>query len=58
MFRELFESVSGIEFFGIAAMIFFLLTFMIVVYWSLKADRSYIKKMKEMPLENPETNGE
>jgi hypothetical protein len=58
MFRELFESVSGIEIFGIVAMMFFLLTFLIVIYWSLKVDRSYIRKMEQMPLEKRETNGE
>ena len=58
MLRELFESISGIEIFGIIAMVFFLLTFLIVVYWSLKVDRTYIRKMEQMPLENRGKNGD
>ena len=39
-------------------MIFFFLVFLGVIYWSIKADKQYLSKMENMPLDSYKTNGE
>lgn len=58
MFKDLFGSMSGIEIYGIIAMFFFLLVFLGVIYWSIRVDKNYLLKMKNMPLDSSKTNGE
>ena len=58
MFRDIFESMSGIEIYGLVSMIFFFLVFLGVVYWSIKADKNYLSKMENMPLDSSKINGE
>ena len=58
MFRDIFETMSGIEIYGLFSMIFFFLVFLGVIYWSIKADKQYLSKMENMPLDSYKTNGE
>jgi cbb3-type cytochrome oxidase subunit 3 len=52
MFKEIFESMSDIGVFGLISMIFFLLIFLGVIYWTIRADKKYLKKMENMPLDS------
>jgi len=58
MFNDIFESMSGISIFGLLSMIFFFLLFLTVIYWVIKADKKYIKKMENMPLDSSKHNGD
>jgi len=52
MFRDIFDSMSGIEIYGLISMIFFFLVFLGVIYWSIRADKNYLTKMEKMPLDS------
>jgi cbb3-type cytochrome oxidase subunit 3 len=58
MFREIFESMSGISIFGLFSMIFFFIIFLSVIYWVIKADKEYLKKMENMPLDSSKIDGD
>jgi cytochrome c oxidase cbb3-type subunit IV len=51
MFKEVLQSIDGIEFYTIVSMIIFILIFIGVTIWLFKADKNYIKKMSELPLD-------
>ena len=58
MFREIFESMSGISIFGLFSMILFFLIFLGVIYWVIKADKKYLTKMENMPLDSSKIDGD
>ena len=55
MFKEVLQSIEGIEFYTIVSMIIFILFFVGMTIWLLKVDRKYIKRMSELPL-NEDSN--
>ena len=57
MFKEVLQSIEGIEFYTIVSMIILILFFIGIVIWLFKVDKKYIKIMSELPLkeENNET---
>jgi cbb3-type cytochrome oxidase subunit 3 len=55
MFKDVLQSIEGIEFFAIIGMIIFILFFIGITIWLFKVDKKYIKKMSELPL-NEESN--
>ena len=50
--------MSGINIFGLISMIFFFLVFLGVIYWAIRADKKYLEKMENMPLESSKTDGD
>jgi len=58
MFKEIFESMSNIGIFGLISMIFFFLIFLGVIIWTIRADKKYLKKMENMPLESSKIDGD
>ena len=58
MFKQIFESMSDIGIFGMIAMILFILIFIGVVVWTIRADKNYLKKMENMPLDSSHINGD
>jgi cytochrome c oxidase cbb3-type subunit 4 len=58
MFKEVLQSIEGIEFFTIVSMIIFILFFIGMTIWLFKVDKKYIKQMSELPLneDNKEIN--
>jgi len=48
------NSIKGIEIWPIIGMFFFIALFVGIIIWVLKLNKKYIKKMKELPLENDE----
>ena len=58
MFKQIFESMSDIGVFGLVAMIFFFLVFLGIIYWTIKADKKYLKKMENMPLDSSKIDGD
>ena len=55
MFKEVLQSIKGVEFYTIVSMIIFILFFIGLSIWLFKVDRNYIKAMGELPL-NEEIN--
>jgi hypothetical protein len=59
MYKDILQSIEGVEFYAIAAMLIFILFFLIMIIWLIKVDKNYIKKMSELPLEEDnETSNE
>jgi cytochrome c oxidase cbb3-type subunit 3 len=58
MFKQILESMSGISIFGLISMIFFFLFFLGVIYWTIRADKKYLKKMENMPLDSSKIDGD
>lgn len=55
MFKEVLQSIEGVEFYTIVSMIIFILFFIGMTIWLFKVDKKYIKSMSELPL-NEENN--
>ena len=54
MFKEVLQSIEGIGIYPIISMIVFIIFFTIVIIWYFKADKKYLNKMKNLPLDNDE----
>jgi len=52
MFKEVLQSIEGIEFYTIVSMIIFILFFIGMTIWLFKVNKNYIKDMSELPLES------
>lgn len=50
MFKNYFESISGIDIYPIFSLILFLGFFLFVIAWTFKADKSYLKEMEQLPV--------
>ena len=51
MIRNYLQSIEGVEIYPLISLVVFLLFFVIMIIWMLKADKNYIKEMEELPLE-------
>ena len=58
MFQYLFDSIAGVEIFPIISLILFFGLFIGIVIWAIRADKAYLKKMEELPLDVSNNNGE
>ena len=54
MYKELLQSIEGIELYPVISLIVFILLFTGVVIWILKLDKKYVKEMESLPLEDSE----
>ena len=52
MFKEVLQSIQGVEFYTIVSMIIFILFFIGMIIWLFNVDKKYIKEMSELPLED------
>jgi cytochrome c oxidase cbb3-type subunit IV len=50
MFKEVLQSIEGVEFYTIVSMIIFILFFIGMTIWLFKVDKKYLKVMSELPL--------
>lgn len=53
-FINYLESITGVGVFPLASLAIFFLFFAVVTTWSFKADKNYIKWMKELPFPESE----
>ena len=51
MYKDILQSISGIELYAIVAMVIFVLFFVGMMIWVIKVDKKYIKRMSELPIE-------
>jgi cytochrome c oxidase cbb3-type subunit 4 len=54
LYKELLQSIEGIEIFPLISLFIFIALFAGIVIWIVKLDKKYIKDMKTLPLENAE----
>ena len=58
MFGEIIKSIPGINILTIITTIAFFLMFIGIVVWAVRANKNYIRKMSELPLDSKIKNGE
>ena len=56
MEKEVLRAMEGVGGYYIFSLIMFFVFFLGVVFWAFKADKSYMKKMGSLPLENNNAN--
>lgn len=56
MYKEILNSVEGISIYPIISLIVFVLFFSIILIWMFKVDKTYIKKMENLPFEKEGEN--
>lgn len=54
MYKELLQSIEGIEVYPLISMFIFIALFIGVVVWILKLDKKYLKEMETLPFEDNE----
>ena len=52
MYKEVLQSIKGIDVFAVIALIIFILFFVLVVLQVIRMDKNHIKKMAHLPLES------
>ena len=57
MYKEVLQSIKGIDVFAAVALIIFILFFVLIVIQLLRLDKNYLKKMAQLPLD-PENNSQ
>ena len=57
MYREVLQSIKGVDIFAVIALIIFILFFVFVVIRLIRMDKDHLKKMARLPLE-PENNSQ
>lgn len=58
MLNRLFQNVPGIQIYGIFVLLLFFIIFIVIVIRVWRADKQYLKKMSELPLDQTLTRGE
>lgn len=56
MFSNLLTNIDGIYIYPIISMFIFIPLFVGIVIWAFRADKNYISKMENLPLENISEN--
>lgn len=51
MFKHYFETIENVEIFPIISLSIFFIFFIGLIWWVIRADKSYINKMKFLPME-------
>ena len=57
MYREVLQSIKGVDVFAVIALIIFILFFVLVAVRLIRMDKDHLKKMAQLPLE-PENNSQ
>ncbi len=65
MISDMLSSTEGVSIYAIIALVLFVMMFLGVIVWTIKADKNYLIKMKNLPLSkenysnnNPENGNE
>lgn len=51
MYKEVLQSIKGVDVYGIISLIIFIASFIVITIKILRMDKSYLNKMKQLPLE-------
>ncbi len=52
MYKDILNSINGVEIFPIIALIIFFIVFISMIIWVIKLDKTRIKKMSLLPLKD------
>ncbi|MBI3259693.1 MAG: hypothetical protein HYZ54_09495 [Ignavibacteriae bacterium] len=55
MYKNILQSIQGIEIYPLISMMIFLGLFISVIVWYFRADKHHLQQMAEMPLDRTET---
>lgn len=53
MYKELLQSIAGVEIFPVVSLLLFVVVFGTVLYWTSRVDRATLTEMSQMPLDEP-----
>lgn len=53
MYKELLQSIAGIEIFPVVSLLLFVVVFGTVLYWTSRVDRDSLTEMSQLPLDEP-----
>lgn len=56
MYKEILQSIEGVEIYPIISLIVFVVFFIVVTIWLIRMDKNYINEMKQLPLINDDNN--
>lgn len=56
MYKEILQSIEGIEIYPIISLIVFVVFFIVVTIWLIRMDKNYINEMKQLPLTKDDNN--
>ncbi len=56
MYKEILQSIEGVEIYPIISLIVFIVFFVGITIWLLRMKKDYINEMKNLPLNNNEEN--
>ncbi len=54
MYKNVLQSIEGITIYPIISFIVFGLFFIVMLIWLIRADKNYLSRMSNLPLENDE----
>lgn len=52
MFKHYFEQIHHVEIWPIISLTIFFIFFLCLVFWVIRADKGYINRMKQLPMED------
>ena len=58
MLSYLLDNIQQDPLLSIIGLFLFLILFMCTVIWTMRRDKEYIEKMRSLPLESPDKNGD
>ena len=53
MYKEILESMAGIEIFPVVSLLLFVTVFGTVLYWTSRVDRARLSEFSQLPLDEP-----
>lgn len=56
MYKEILQSIEGVEIYPIISLIVFVVFFIVVTIWLIRMDKNYINEMKQLPLTKDDNN--
>lgn len=56
MYKEILQSIEGVEIYPIISLIVFVLFFIVVTIRLIRMDKNYINEMKQLPLNKDDNN--
>lgn len=57
MYKEILQSIEGIEIYPLISLFIFLALFAGITIWILKLDNKYVKEMETLPLDDSNESG-
>jgi hypothetical protein len=58
MYKEVLQSIEGIERYPVISLVIFFLFFVVLLYLVLRSDKGWLHHMAQLPLDDPELSKE